>query len=78
MVQLIMGLRERLLVRGLETDGSFLLPLRRDDFADMLGLTPVHVSRILGKLKRAGLLEIRNHRVTILDVARLLKIVDIL
>ncbi len=56
----------RLAVIG-ERDGrSFELPLTQTELADALGLTSVHISRTLRKLRKRGLVEINRHRVTIL------------
>ena len=41
---------------------------------DMLGLTPVHVNRILMELRRQGIVTFRSKRVTIHDWARLVTI----
>jgi DNA-binding IscR family transcriptional regulator len=54
-----------------------LLPLGRDILADALGLTPVHVSRILTKLAQEGLVEFRRGALTILDGKRLQDIANI-
>ena len=47
------------------------LPLTRTDLADALGLTPVHVSRTMSALRRAGLIEESRGRVKILDADKL-------
>jgi len=50
-----------------ERDGkSFELPLTQPILADALGLTSVHVSRTLRKLRKRGLIEMARRRVTIL------------
>src|SRR5690349_5653012 len=66
MIQLVLHLHERVLACiGVEEYEG--LPLRRDDLADALGLTPVHVSRTLTKLRSAGLIDCRGGIVRILD-----------
>ncbi|HEY8615808.1 Crp/Fnr family transcriptional regulator [Phenylobacterium sp.] len=55
---------------GLVQGQSFRLPLTQVDFADALGLTAVHVSRVLRELRREGLLQVRGGTVTILDWRR--------
>ena len=57
----------RLVRKGLIAGDRFELPLRHEHIADTLGLTSVHVSRTLSELKRAGLIEIQNHAIHILD-----------
>ena len=68
LVQLILSFRARMLAAGAEETDEFSMPLKRDDLADALGLTPVHVSRILAKLKHDGLLSFESGTVTIFDV----------
>jgi DNA-binding transcriptional ArsR family regulator len=47
------------------------MPLTRTDMADALGLTPVHVSRTMSALRRAGLIDESRGQITILDRDRL-------
>lgn len=66
-VHLILDFQARLQRRSMtETDG-FYFPLRQEHIADMLGLTPVHVSRVLGSLRRTGIVEVNNYRLSILN-----------
>ncbi len=61
-------LHDRLAGRGMVKGGAFPFPLRQEHIADALGLTKIHVSRILRCLRREGLLEV-NHRTTkVLDL----------
>ena len=53
---------------------EFMVPLKRADIADALGLTPVHVSRTFGRLKEDGLISEENGSIRLLDTARLAKI----
>ena len=46
-------------------------PMRQQDIADMVGLTSVHVSRVLRKLRMSGLVEISGGVLTIRDEKRL-------
>lgn len=41
---------------GLVADNRCNLPLTQQDIADIVGLTPVHVNRVLGELRSRGLL----------------------
>jgi CRP-like cAMP-binding protein len=57
-----------------ETDGlSCSFPPTQQDIGDATGLTSVHVNRSLQELRRAGLIELANRTLTILDLARLKK-----
>ena len=56
---------------GLTSDGSFELPLTQSVLGDALGLTAVHVNRVLRKLRLAGIMELARGSLIISDVARL-------
>jgi len=65
-----LGLRTR--TRGLAADGnSFRLPLTQQDLASVLGLTSVHVNRVLQRLRAEGLIGLRGGVVTVNDHDRL-------
>jgi CRP-like cAMP-binding protein len=50
----------------------FGCPLTQYDLADALGLTPIHVNRMLRELRERGLLEFRSGWIEILEPARLM------
>lgn len=56
---------------GMVRDHRFVLPLTQPDLADALGLTPVHVNRILQRLRQQELVEVGRRSVTIQDLERL-------
>lgn len=58
---------------GAETGNrsSFAFPLTQEQVADVLGLTPVHVNRILQRLRHDGLAQVANRTLTVPDVAAL-------
>ena len=58
---------------GLTDDHSFELPLTQEEIADALGLTPVHVNRVLQRLRADGLISLKSGSLEILDHARLQK-----
>jgi CRP-like cAMP-binding protein len=64
---LMLELLERLELAGLAADGSFVLPMTQEMVSDVLGLTPVHVNRMVQQARRLGWLEWRAKRVTIDD-----------
>jgi len=47
------------------------LPLTQADLADTTGMSTVHVNRSLQELRRQGLIELKNRRLTILNLPRL-------
>ena len=61
---------------GLNSNGAFLLPLTQTELGDTLGLTPVHVNRILKEFKSYRLIAKEHKRIDLLDVPGLQKIAD--
>jgi CRP/FNR family transcriptional regulator len=74
---LFLNLRARLKWRGLVRDDSFELPLRQQHIADATGLTPVHVNRVLGSLRKARLITICDGILKITDFAGLQRLADL-
>lgn len=68
---LICELHYRLSQVGLVTNDAFAFPLKQHEFADLLGLTAVHISRKVSQLKNDGLVDLTSREVRILDLARL-------
>jgi CRP-like cAMP-binding protein len=68
---LIAEIHARLAGLGLTKDSAFDWPFTQEHLADILGLTPVHTNRVLGRLRGEGLLAVRNREVTILDLVGL-------
>lgn len=64
-------LQVRLGIVGLTDAHSYTLPIIQSTLAECLGLTPVHVNRVLRDLRERGLVEFRSGRVTIRDLAGL-------
>ncbi len=56
---------------GLTSQGQFELPLTQSVLGDALGLTAVHVNRVLRKLRVAGIMELTAGSLIISDVAKL-------
>ena len=59
---------------GLATDNKCEMPLTQIVLADAVGLTPVHVNRVLQKLRAAEVMDLRSGSLTILDPAKLARI----
>ena len=66
-----MELAERLTLVGLATGTEFRCPLNQYVLADALGLSAIHVNRVLRVLRERNLLTIRTGTVTIHDLAEL-------
>ncbi len=77
--QRVVGVLTNLSLR-LESKGmpcfQFRLGMSRSDIGAYLGLASETVSRILTKLQKAGLIELRHKRLNLLDRDRLLKIAE--
>ena len=54
----------RMKVVGLTTDHSYELPLTQEELADALGLTPVHVNRVLQRMRADGLISLKGGALT--------------
>lgn len=73
---LICELRERMRNIDREDDGRFAMPLTQLDLAEALGLTAVHINRVVRQLHNEKVVEIRKGQVTILDLAALTQIAE--
>jgi len=51
-------------------------PLRQRHIADATGLTPVHVSKVLGEFQRANLIDISRRTLTIVNGTELRRVAD--
>jgi hypothetical protein len=56
---------------GLTVGDRFEMPLTQIVLGDALGLTPVHVNRVLRKLKVSGVMSLSRGSLVIADVAKL-------
>ena len=74
--RLILRLADKIAKRNIERGQTIEFPLRQRHIADATGLTPVHVSKVLGELQRAGLLEISSRSLTIINEAELQRLAD--
>jgi CRP-like cAMP-binding protein len=59
---------------GLVDEDSFELPLTQEEIGDALGLTPVHVNRVLQRLRAEKLISLKSRSLVLLDYARLEKV----
>jgi CRP-like cAMP-binding protein len=74
MAHLLLELSVRLEFIGQGTPSSFFCPLTQHDLANALGLTAIHVNRVLRNLRQLGLVVFRNSEVEFLDRAGLVEL----
>lgn len=72
MAHLFCELLVRLEAVGLARDDAFDLPITQEELGDALGLSVVHVNRVLQGLREDGLLAFRRRTLSILDRPRLM------
>ena len=61
----------RLAAVGRVTNNSYAFPFTQAEIADTMGLSAVHVNRVLKELRELGMIELKQRVLTILDVDRL-------
>jgi CRP-like cAMP-binding protein len=61
---------------GLTNGTSFDFPLTQEELGDTLGVSTVHVNRMLQQLRADGLIELKGKTLTILDFERLKEFAD--
>jgi len=69
-MDLLLELYERLDLAGLVRSNGFDVPLTQETMSDALGLTPVHVNRMLQAARKAEDLTWTGKRITLTDPAR--------
>ncbi|SMN16169.1 Transcriptional activator protein fnrL [uncultured Candidatus Thioglobus sp.] len=55
-------------------DELYFFPLNQEDMADVLGITKVHVSRVISQFKKEGLIECRHKKLKVLNEDKLASI----
>lgn len=72
---LLIDFRGRLALAGVIASNAleYDIPLTQTQMADHLGITPVHVNRVLRNFRERGVLSLKDGRVTIFDLAALAK-----
>lgn len=71
MAHLLCEMMARLNAVGLASDHSCDLPITRTELGDALGITTVHVNRVLQKMRAEGLIQTKGTVLTIPDWDRL-------
>jgi CRP/FNR family transcriptional regulator len=70
----LLELRNRLVALGVTSAASrYGLPLTQQQIADHIGLTTVHVGRLLRRFRELGMVDIRSNEVVFLDNIRMLE-----
>ncbi|WP_253190507.1 Crp/Fnr family transcriptional regulator [Sphingomonas sp. LM7] len=59
---------------GLTLEASLEMPLSQLLLSDALGMTPVHLNRVLKKLRQSGVMTLSRNSLRIADPARLVQI----
>lgn len=77
LARFILDLHERLTAKKLAEGNSIPFPLRQQSIADALGLTQVHVSRVIRNLRENNILRIQGGVLTILDMSALMDAAEI-
>lgn len=67
LAHLLCELQARLTAAGLAEHGTYELPLTQNDLAEILGMTPVHMNRMLKELREKDLATFKNKTVEITD-----------
>jgi CRP-like cAMP-binding protein len=71
---LFLQLMPRIAARNVIREQRYPFPLRQQHIADAVGLTPVHVSRVLGVFRERRLLELSEGFLRVLNPAELERI----
>ncbi len=73
---LLLELSDRVKSCGMGEPDSFYCPLTQYQLADALGLTPIHLNRMMRELREEGLITFRNYNVEIINRPRLIEIAE--
>jgi CRP-like cAMP-binding protein len=76
LAHLLLELKARLALVGRAQGDTFELPMNQQELADSLGITAVHVSRIVKELRERGLVDFQRHLVVVRDERRLRELGD--
>lgn len=72
----LLEISARLCLSGVPARDGYECPLTQQDLADTLGMTPIHVNRMLREARALGLYEFRRGRVRFLDYAATVEFAD--
>jgi CRP-like cAMP-binding protein len=72
----LMEIHSRLAAIGFTSGSTFPMPLTQETLGDLLGLSLVHVNRIMSQLKREGLVRVRSGVAVVQDFGALALLAD--
>lgn len=75
--RLLLSIYQRMTQRNRVVDGAFEFPVRQEHIADAVGLTPIHVGRMLRQLREMGVIRLQDRQLRILNMAELERIAEI-
>ena len=70
----LLELHQRLQLIGFASATEFDCPITQYDLADALGLSPIHINRVLRQLRQQHLLTLKSHRAHVHDLAALTRL----
>ncbi len=71
---LFLHLMQRIAARSVIREQRYHLPLRQQHIADAVGLTPVHVSRVIGHFRDQGIIELSSGVLQVFNLEKLRRI----
>lgn len=76
LAHVFMELYLRLELIGEATEDAFVLPLTQEHLADLVGLTSIHVNRVLRRLRQDGLIAVDARTIRLLSRDQLMQIAE--
>jgi CRP-like cAMP-binding protein len=74
LAHLLAELRTRLAAVGLTADDEFAFPITQNELAEALGISSVHVNRVIQSFRAEGLIELTRDTVRLKDLEKLLEL----
>jgi CRP-like cAMP-binding protein len=74
MAHLLAELRQRLASVGLVSDDEFEFPVTQTELAEALGVSAVHINRVIQAFRASGVLDINRNRVRLKDFEHLVRL----
>ena len=76
LAHIVIEMRERLKVIGRCEGERVEMPFTQEQLGDAMGITPVHVNRVVKQLRDERIVEFSRGAVTVIDERRLLQMAD--